>query len=143
MIFANEEHADFYEKKIEQFATEANSEADTLAICDVYHRALIYTLGICEETRRHFDELYIRKKRAICPENIHAAWHTGTSVKVTRLAYQLFTDGVPTATGYDDDGGIKEDFGECQRYSVSDTFCCELAPYFMQAVQIRYPEYFH
>ena len=65
---------------------------------------------------------------------------TGTSAKVMRLAFQLFTDGTPTA--YSGEDCEKEDFRECQKYSVSDVFCCEYAPYFMQSVQIRYPEYF-
>ena len=30
---------------------------------------------------------------------------------------------------------------ECRRYSVEDLFCCCYAPYFWQAIQIRYPEY--
>ena len=30
---------------------------------------------------------------------------------------------------------------QCRRYSVEDLFCCCYAPYFWQAIQIRYPEY--
>ncbi len=30
---------------------------------------------------------------------------------------------------------------ECRRYTVEELFCCAYAPYFWQAVQIRYPEY--
>ena len=37
--------------------------------------------------------------------------------------------------------GTEEQIDECRRYSVEDIFCCCYAPYFWQAIQIRYPEY--
>ena len=30
---------------------------------------------------------------------------------------------------------------ECKQYTVEELFCCAYAPYFWQAIQIRYPEY--
>lgn len=36
---------------------------------------------------------------------------------------------------------FNEQISECRQYSVSDIFCCEWAPYYWQAVKIRYPEY--
>lgn len=60
---------------------------------------------------------------------------TGTSKKVTRLAFNLFNGAV-----CDSD----EDF-ENNRvspyYAVDEIFCCGLAPYFYQAIKLRYPEY--
>ena len=41
----------------------------------------------------------------------------------------------------DEDTTIEEQLYECGQYSVEELFCCEYAPYFWQAVQIRYPEY--
>ena len=35
----------------------------------------------------------------------------------------------------------KEKLAECGRYTVEELFCCSYAPYFWQAIQIRYPEY--
>lgn len=35
----------------------------------------------------------------------------------------------------------KERVNECRRYTVEDLFCCAYAPFFWQAIQIRYPEY--
>jgi len=129
MIFYDEEHREFYFKQLQKCKN------------DTYTRSLIYTLGICENTRSHFDVLYNQKLREIIPEQLHSGWQTETSYKATRLAFNLFTDSVPTAyIGSDDEE--KEDFKECREYSVSDIFCCELAPFFVQAIKIRYPEYF-
>ena len=131
MIFIDDAHRDFYESEM------------TALKDDCHHRALVYTIGICSDTRRNFSAMYDKKERAIISDSIYAAWQTGSSTKLTRLAFNLFTDRVPTALAYDDTGRtVTEDFNECQRYSVSDIFCCSYATYFFEAIRIRYPEYF-
>lgn len=131
MIFKDDTHRDFYNTKTAELKS------------DCYLKALIYTLGMCGETRRGFDSIYNAGEHTINPDIITAGWQTGTSSKVTRLAFQLFTDGTPTAFSSGEHGQRTEDISECQRYSVSDIFCCEFAPYFVEAIKIRYPEYFN
>ena len=123
--FADDRHLEFY-----------NKQADRLNP-DCYLKALIYALGICDDTRRRFDSMYDVKKRCIRLETLYAEWQTGSSTKVTRLAFNLFTD--RPATSYN--GTDTPDFDECKRYSVSDIFCCGYAPYFVEAIKLRYPEY--
>ena len=130
LLFESEAHRDFYDS---QMATVKN---------DCYHRALIYAIGIYSDTRRNFSETYDKKERAIVRGCLNAAWQTGGSLKATRLAFNLFTDRPITAIDYVGNiGKIVEDFDECARYSVSDIFCCGYAPYFMEAIRLRYPEY--
>ena len=105
---------------------------------DVYLRSLIYTLGICHDTRRNFHSIYDGSKREIIPGAICQPWQTGSSLKATRLAFQLFTGTTPTAFM-----GNEDDIYECMRYSVSDIFCCSYAPYFFVAINLRYHEYFY
>jgi len=123
--FAGNGHLEFYTEQLGRLNP------------DCYLKALIYTLGICPDTRRRFGSLYDVKRRRIVPEEINAEWQTGGSLKATRLAFQLFTDVTPSA--YLVPGG--PDFDECARYSVSDIFCCGYAPYFVEAIKLRYPEY--
>ena len=104
---------------------------------DRYLKSLIYTLGLLTDTRRRFDAIYDVKDKIIVPEAIRSAWQTGGSLKVTRLAFQLFTDSTPSAF-LDPD---MPDIDECRKYSVSDIFCCGYAPFFAEAIKIRYPEY--
>jgi hypothetical protein len=59
---------------------------------DAYLRSLIYTLGMCGDTRRHFGSIYDTGNRGINSEAVNEPWQTGSSLKVTRLAFQLFTD---------------------------------------------------
>ena len=47
MVFANEEHEKFYYEKLEQARYQ-----------DCYHKALIYILGISDDTRNHFRQIY-------------------------------------------------------------------------------------
>ena len=132
IYFADVEHLDFYERELGRTVTPG----------DPYHKALFYALGICHDTRRNFGRLYDHSERCINPGEIRAGWQTGTSKKVTRLAYGLFTDRAPTAVGYSEASGeVTEDFTECGKYSVPEIFCCSYAPLFFEAVKLRYPEY--
>lgn len=44
----------------------------------------------------------------------------------------------PSVSDYED---AEEQVDECRQYTVEEIFCCAYAPYFWQAIQIRYPEY--
>ncbi len=59
-------------------------------------------------------------------------------LKEVRMAFNLYCNGTPSVFDYDD---AEEQVDECRRYTVEELFCCAYAPYFWQAVQIRYPEY--
>ena len=77
--FSTPEHKAFYEtnRKI----TENGQDS----------AALVYVLGISEACRTHFKDLYDVNKRCIKPAALHKPWQTGTSKKITRLAFNLFT----------------------------------------------------
>jgi hypothetical protein len=122
--FADDEHKAFYLEKAQ------------LLKPDAYLSSLIYTLGVCYDTRRHFRSIYDIRQRRVNPDVVREPWQTGSSLKVTRLAFQLFTDTTPTAFL---DGA--ENIDECKRYSVSDIFSCSYAPFFIQAINLRYPQY--
>lgn len=129
-MFASKEHYEFFKQTCERLNA------------DCYLKALIYTVGISEDTRSRWSSFYDEKERTIKPEVINSGWQTSGSVRITRLAFQLFTDSTPTAIEYDKDDNPQYSFKECQLYSVSDTFCCSYAPFFVEAVKLRYPDYF-
>lgn len=104
---------------------------------DVYARSLFYTLGICAETRGHIKDLYDIAERGIRLDGLQQGWQTGTSRKVTRLAFNLWN-----GCTYDSE----EDADACRHapfYAVDEIFCCGYQPYFMQAVRLRFPENAH
>ena len=54
------------------------------------------------------------------------------------MAFNLYCNGTPSV---DDYTKTEEQVNECRQYTVEDLFCCAYAPFFWQAIQIRYPEY--
>ena len=91
-----------------------------------------------EDTRRNVDKIYNFKTGCVKPECLHEGWQTSGSVKVVRMAFNLYCNGMPSVSDYDD---AEEQLNESGQYSAEELFCCAYAPFFWQAVQIRYPEY--
>lgn len=95
---------------------------------DRYHAALFYLLSLCPDCRTHIANLYDFAARGICPDALVQGWQTSTSYRVCLLAFNLFNGYAPA-----------RDPGSC---TPENLFCCEYAPYFTQALKLRYPEYF-
>jgi hypothetical protein len=94
---------------------------------DSYHRALFYTLGISQETRKHIRDLFDFSHGGIKPEGLAASWQTSSSIRVSRLAFNLWN-------GWTEEGA--------ERYSApNELFACGYAPYFFEAIYLRYPEF--
>jgi hypothetical protein len=94
---------------------------------DCYHRAFFYVMGIAAETRANISQMFDFKTDCIVPEGMHGGWQTSGTVKVCRLAFNLWNN-------YVEEGGEKS-------FTPEDLFCCEFAPYFMEGIKVRYPEY--
>ena len=122
--FLDEQHKQFYEEKLKLTGKE-----------DVYRKALIYTLGICETTREHFNDIFDMKEGLINRNSLQSEYQTSTSMKVTRMAFSLWNNNC-----YDSDEDIENEIVSTH-YTPSDIFCCSYAPYFYEAIKIRYPEY--
>lgn len=127
MIFISEAHEQFYYEKLKEVRYQ-----------DVYHKALVYCLGISNDTRNHIDKIYDFKTGCVKTECLKEGWQTSGSVKVVRMAFNLYCNGTPSVLDYENE---EEQLSECNQYTVEELFCCSYAPFFWQAVQIRYPEY--
>jgi len=114
--FADREHKAFYN----QMLTKTRNN-------DAYHRAFFYAMGICAETRRNIHVLFDFKEDGIKPEGLTAAWQTGGTRRLCRLAFNLWN-------GWTEEG--KEN-----RSTPYELFDCGFAPYFFEAIRLRYPEY--
>ena len=125
--FISEAHEKFYYEKLKEVRYQ-----------DVYHKALVYCLGVNRDTREHIDQIYDFKTGCVKTECLLAGWQTSGSVKVIRMAFNLYCDGAPSVDDYQD---TEDQLQECSQYNVEELFCCSYAPYFWQAIQIRYSEY--
>ena len=128
ITFKNKEHEKFYYTYLPKCRYQ-----------DVYHKALVYCLGIDRDTRENAEQIYDFKTGYVKTECLHEGWQTSGSVRIIRLAFNLYCDGTPSVYDYEGDSDRQVD--ECREYSVSDLFCCGYARYFWEAVKIRYPEY--
>jgi len=114
--FADREHKAFFS---EMLAKTRNN--------DTYHQAFFYAMGICAETRRNIHTLFDFKEDGIRPEGLAAAWQTGGTRRLCRLAFNLWN-------------GWTEEEKE-NRSTPYELFDCGFAPYFFEAIRLRYPEY--
>lgn len=127
IIFLNEEHQKFYYEKLKEVRYQ-----------DEYHKALCYCLGINGDTRRNINRIYDFQTGCVNTECLTDGWQTSGSLKVVRMAFNLYCNGAPSVNDYENK---EEQLEEMKKYSVEELFCCSYAPYFWQAVKIRYPEY--
>lgn len=117
MIFKNDEHKCFF--------TDMLQKTDP-ASC--YHQAFFYTAGLNGDTRRHIHAIFDLKENCIRPEGLHQGWQTSGSRYVTLLAFNLWN-------GYLEQGNERDS-------TPYNLFCTSDLPYFMEAVKLRYPEYY-
>lgn len=90
---------------------------------DEYHQALFYTMGISEVTRKTISQWFSFENDGIKPDCLDADWQTGSSRRLTRLAFNLWN-------GYSDD-----------RTNPYDMFDCSYGKYMLEGIKLRYPEY--
>jgi len=145
ILFAGKKHEDLFFELFKKMKRK-----------DCYHGAAAYLLSLDPVIQDHINNVFDFKEDVIKPECLRAAWQTGTSKKTTRLLFNLwngtFKDPERPA---DEDEEIKtsrqriidEDEAERERcrtsmyYAPDEIFSCSYAPYYWQAIQLRYPEY--
>jgi len=79
IIFISEAHEKFYYEKLKEVRYQ-----------DVYHKALCYCLGICDDTRRNVYRIYDFKTGYVKTECLYEGWQTSGSVRVVRMAFNLY-----------------------------------------------------
>ncbi len=118
MKFYDDEHEQLFYSLIERM--EATS--------DVYRKTLAYLISLDSACRQHIERIYDFEEKRINPDCLTDGWQTGTSVKTCRLAFNLYTN----ITGWTEDP---------EYVTPAEIFCCYYAPYYWEAIKIRYPEY--
>lgn len=89
-----------------------------------YHAALFYVMGLHDETRHNKSDLFDFYHDCIRPEGLHAAWHTSGTMQATLLAFNLWNG-----------------FTLQNETTSENLFACGDAPFFVEALKLRYPEY--
>lgn len=106
IIFISDAHEKFYYEKLQEVRYQ-----------DVYHKALCYCLGINGDTRKNADRIYNFKTGSVKTKCLHEGWQTSGSLKVVRMAFNLYCNSTPSSvTGsmatklkqYSDEGNLTE-----------------------------------
>lgn len=127
----------FYDNKHECAYREICNEMKYL---DCYHHALAYLLTLDKVLREHIEDVYDFKDDVIKIEGLHREWQDGTSLKTTRLAFNLWNGCADEGEVYVDKDGYKIPLPS-DYYTPEKIFCSGYAPYFWEAIKLRYPEY--
>lgn len=130
---SNENKITFMDAEHERFFFSALKRCNNF---DVYHQSFFYLLGLNADTRRNAAEIYDFDERLVRPGCLEQGWQTSGTVRIVRLAFNLYCNGTPSVKCLEGNP-----LDECKRYAVDEIFCCSYAPYFWQAIKLRYPEY--
>ena len=85
ITFKNNEHKDFYKEYLQKCRYQ-----------DVYHKALIYCLGISRDTRENVDRIYDFQTGCEKTECLQEGWQTSGSAKIVRMAFNLYCNETPS-----------------------------------------------
>ena len=105
------------------------------------HQAVAYLLALDPICFLHCRELYDFREGHTIPRGLDKGWHTGTSGRTTRLAFNLYNSHCSDGETYIGSDGIEESLPSAY-YSPAYLFCCEYAKYYAEALKIRFPEFF-
>lgn len=114
--FASKEHKQFFFTMMNEVKKK-----------DSYHQAFFYCVGISDMTRDNVKRLFSFQEDCINPGALHEGWQTSGSMRITRLAFNLWN-------GYSEKGSE-------MLSTPYELFDCGYAPYFFEAIRLKYPEF--
>ena len=114
--FRSKEHRQFFQEMLERSRYK-----------DCNHQSFFYCVGISESARTNIDRLFDFQRDRIKTDGLHDGWQTGGTIRLTRLAFNLM------------EGYVEK--GQERMYSPYELFDCGYAPYFFEAIRLRYPDY--
>lgn len=124
MKFYDDKHEQFYEENILRCIHD-----------DTYHRALVYLLGLTEDTRNHIESIFDFRADCVKHECLRSAWITSSNARIIRFAFNLYNCGAPSCWNLEGE----DKFSEAKEYFPTSFFHCDFAPYYWEALKIRYP----
>lgn len=128
MIFRDDKHKALYEQWTQKTHTKGDPE----------YSSMFYVLALDEIAREHIRDIFDFSEICIKPKGLFTNhWITSTAAKSIRFAFNLYNYGICS----DRDGSGAELTDTADRYTPAALFACIYAPYYIQALKIRYPEY--
>ena len=114
---------------------------DMMPYSDIERKALAYLFALDTVCFDHIRELYDFSDNRILLSGLDKGWQTGTSGRTTRLAFNLYNSHCSDGETYIGSDGTDDSLPSAC-YSPAYLFCCEYAKYYVEALKIRFPEWF-
>lgn len=108
-----------------------------MSYIDCYHSSMAYLLALDNVLREHIDAVFDFKSDGIKRSALHQSFQTGTSLKTTRLAFNLWNGCSDDGETYTDKDGYTADLPS-SLYSVEQIFSSVYAPFYYEAVKLRF-----
>lgn len=99
---------------------------------DEYHKSTAYLISLDNDLMHHLNDVFDLDQDVILHEGLNQPWQTGTSVKTTRLLFNLWNSFLYDST---------EDFTDdiiSRHYSIDEIFSSCLALYYFEAIRLRF-----
>ena len=129
MLFKNKDHELYYDFLLQ-----------TMDRVTSNRQAVAYLLALDPICFEHCRELYDFYGGHTIPEGLDKAWHTSARRRTTRLAFNLYNGWCTDGETYIGPDGYEE-LLPSRFYTPSAFFGCEDAPYYVEAIKIRFPEF--
>lgn len=105
-------------------------------VCDnVYYRPIAYLIALNDDCYNHMSSIFNMERGAIDCDGVNEDWQTSSSLRVTRLMYNLWN-------GYCYEESDDEVPAVSSNYTINEIFYDSDATYFFEAIKLRYPEMF-
>ena len=131
MLFKNKDHEVNY-----------NSLLQTMNRVTSNRQAVAYLIALDPICFEHCRELYDFHKNHIIIDGLDKAWHTSSSRRTTRLAFNLYNGYFSDGETYIASDGFEEIL-PIRFYTPYTFFGCEDAPYYIEALKIRFSKWFN
>lgn len=119
--FLNAAHKENYFRILEEMRSQ-----------DEYHKSTAYLIALDNELTAHFNDVFDLDQDVIKHTALNQPWQTGTSVKTTRLLFNLWNSFM-----YDNTEDFENDIIS-RDYSIDEIFSSCLAVYYFEAIKLRF-----
>lgn len=99
---------------------------------DEYHKSTAYLIALDNDLMQHLNDVFDLDQDVIKHTALNQPWQTGTSIKTTRLLFNLWNSFMYESS---------EDFTEdilSRHYSIDEIFSSCLALYYFEAIKLRF-----
>lgn len=121
IMFSSDEHKELYLKILEEMRS-----------TDEYHKSTAYLIALDNELTAHLNDVFDLDQDVIKHTALNQPWQTGTSIKTTRLLFNLWNSFM-----YDSTEDFENDIIS-RYYSIDEIFSSCLALYYFEAVKLRF-----